>query len=139
VVAVHWSSTPQDTAAPHEITILAAHDNAEEENEGLPLARAVVLSTRPTMSSCDMPGCRVAARAPDSRLQILRLLMNTQHTTHAHCKFALGLQRGQRRTAASSFQFPAHHRPLRQVRVRVRSSPLSPGLGGKSIAGASSK
>jgi hypothetical protein len=34
---VHWSPTPQDTATPHEITILAAYDNAEEEDEGLPL------------------------------------------------------------------------------------------------------
>jgi hypothetical protein len=37
VVAVHWSDTPQDAATPHEITILAAHDNAQED-EGLPLA-----------------------------------------------------------------------------------------------------
>ena len=31
VVAVHWSDTPQDAATPHEITILAAHDNAQED------------------------------------------------------------------------------------------------------------
>ena len=37
VVAVHWSPTPQDAATPHEITILAAYDNAQED-EGLPLA-----------------------------------------------------------------------------------------------------
>ena len=37
VVAVHWSATPQEPATPHEITILAAHDNAQED-EGLPLA-----------------------------------------------------------------------------------------------------
>jgi hypothetical protein len=37
VVAVHWSPTPQDAATPHEITILAAYDNSQED-EGLPLA-----------------------------------------------------------------------------------------------------
>jgi hypothetical protein len=34
---VHWSPTPRNPATPHEITILAAYDNAEED-EGLSLA-----------------------------------------------------------------------------------------------------
>jgi hypothetical protein len=37
VVAVHWSGTPQESATPHEITIHAAHDNLQEDDD-LPLA-----------------------------------------------------------------------------------------------------
>jgi hypothetical protein len=37
VVAVHWSDTPQNPATPHEITIFAIFDNAQED-ERLPLA-----------------------------------------------------------------------------------------------------
>ena len=40
VVAVHWSATPQDPAAPHELTVRAAVDNANDPRfpEDLPLA-----------------------------------------------------------------------------------------------------
>ena len=46
VVAVHWSPTPQEPATPHEITILAAYDNAQED-ESLPLAPAPTRNSRP--------------------------------------------------------------------------------------------
>ena len=40
VVAVYWSATPQDPAAPHELTVRAAVDNANDPRfpEDLPLA-----------------------------------------------------------------------------------------------------
>ncbi len=40
VKSVNWSNTPQDCARPHEITLLAAPDNKNDENfpEHLPLA-----------------------------------------------------------------------------------------------------
>jgi hypothetical protein len=83
VVAVHWSPAPQDAATPHEITILAAYDNAEERTRACRSRRgadeyayARCTRRRPTMSSCD----RHAQLPVVASLYILRLLMNTTRT-----------------------------------------------------------